>query len=329
MPVFATCSWAGSWACSWAGSWACALCGAILLCATADHAARAQQAQTPAQQPAPADAPAPAAAAPAPAPDKSGYTFFNPTPDNLMRSFAPDRPPKADSAYTVDAGHFQYETDLVNYAQTNFGGVTTRLFQAFDPVWKFGLTNWVDFELQYSGYQNLVATNNATGAVVAKGAGFGDIFVKSKINVFGNDGGAAALAVIPYVKIPSGGFPISNGAVEGGLIAPLQVQLPRDFGLTLMTEIDALKDANDNGRHPNFVNLVNITHPVPGIKNLSAALEFFSSVGTDANVPAVYTFDTALIYLLTPNVQLDGGADFGLNRAAPTVQVFMGLSQRF
>ena len=155
----------------------------------------------------------------------------------------------------------------MNYAQTNFGGVTTRLFQAFDPVWKFGLTNWVDFELQYSGYQNLVATNNATGAGVAKGAGFGDIFVKSKINVFGNDGGAAALAVIPYVKIPSGGFPISNGAVEGGLIAPLQIQLPRDFGLTLMTEIDALKDASDNGRHPNFVNLVNITHPVPGIKN--------------------------------------------------------------
>ena len=192
--------------------------------------------------------------------------MFNPTPDSQLRSFSPDRPPKADSAHTVDAGHFQYETDLLNYSQTNFGGVTTRLYQAADPVWKFGLTNWVDFELQYNGYQNLTATDDATGAVVARGAGFGDVFVKSKINLFGNDGGAAALAVIPYVKIPSGTAVISNGVVEGGLIAPFQLQLPHDFGLTLMSEVDALKDANDGGRHANFVDLVNLNHPVPGIE---------------------------------------------------------------
>ncbi|MDR3420071.1 MAG: transporter [Xanthobacteraceae bacterium] len=290
------------------------VCGVAFFCAAADRAARAEDAPPAAQQP---------------APDKSGYTFFNPTPDSELRAFSPDRPPKADSATTVDAGHFQYETDIVNYSQTNVGGVTTRLYQAFDPVWKFGLTNWADFELQYNGYQNLVATSNATGAVVARGSGFGDVFVKSKINLFGNDGGSAALAVIPYVKIPSDSVNTSNGAVEEGLIAPLQLTLPQDFGMTLMTEVDALKNANDNGRHVNFLNLVNLNHPVPGIKNLSAAIELFSSVGTDPNTPPVYTFDTALIYLLTPNVQLDWGADFGLNRAAPAVQVFMGLSQRF
>ena len=94
-------------------------------------------------------------------------------------------------------------------------------------------------------------------------------------------------------------------------------------------EVDALKNANDNGRHANFVDLINLNHAVPGIKNLSAAIEFFSSVGTDANTPPIYTLDTALIYLLTPNVQLDAGVDFGLNKAAPNLQVFMGLSQRF
>ena len=307
-------------------SWVRVLCGAVLFCTAAGHVARADQAQTGSQQQPAAAADAPAAP---PAPDKSGYTLFNPTPDSQLRSFAPDRPPKADSAYTVDAGHFQYETDLLNYSQTNFGGVTTRLYQALDPVWKLGLTNWVDFELQFNGYQNLTATDNATGAAVAKGAGLGDVFVKSKINLFGNDGGSAALAIIPYVKIPSDAPTISNGVVEGGLIAPFQLQLPHDFGLTLMSEVDALKDANDSGRHANFVDLVNLNHAVPGIKNLSTAIEFYSSVGTDPNTPPIYTFDTALIYLLTPNVQLDAGADFGLNRAAPAVQVFVGLSQRF
>src|SRR5208337_788336 len=54
------------------------------------------------------------------------------------------------------------------------------------------------------------ATGNATGAVVSKGFGFWDVLLKSKINLFGNDGGSAALAVIPYVKIPSGTLNISN-----------------------------------------------------------------------------------------------------------------------
>ena len=299
-------------------------CGAVLFCATANHVARAQQAQTSSQEQPATDAPAAA-----PAPDKNGYSLLDPTPDSQLRSFAPDRPPKADSAYTVDAGHFQYETDLLNYSNTNFGGITTKLYQAFDPVWKLGLTNWADFELQFNGYQNLVATDNATGAVVSKGFGFGDVFLKSKINLFGNDGGSAALAIIPYVKIPSGTLNISNGAVEGGLIAPLQLKLPQDFGLTLMTEVDVLKNANDSGRHPNFINLINLNHPVPGIKNLSASIEFFSSVGTDVNTPPIYTLDTALIYAITDNVQLDCGVDFGLNKAAPNLQVFTGLSQRF
>ena len=299
-------------------------CGAVLFCAAANHVALAQQAQVSSQEPAATNEPAAA-----PAPDKSGYSLLDPTPDSQLRGFAPDRPPKADSAYTVDAGHFQYETDLLNYLDTNIGGATTKLYQAFDPVWKLGLTNWADFELQFNGYQNLVATSNATGTVVSKGFGFGDVLLKSKINLFGDDGGSAALAVIPYVKIPSGTLNISNGVVEAGLIAPLQVKLPQDFGLTLMTELDVLKNANDSGRHPNFVNLINLNHPVPGIKNLSASIEFFSSIGTDVNTPPIYTLDTALIYAVTDNVQLDCGVDFGLNKAAPNLQVFTGLSQRF
>jgi hypothetical protein len=55
----------------------------------------------------------PAFADDAPPADKSSYTLFDPVPDDLMRSFATDRPTKSDSPYTVDAGHFQYEADAV------------------------------------------------------------------------------------------------------------------------------------------------------------------------------------------------------------------------
>jgi hypothetical protein len=261
--------------------------------------------------------------------DKSQYSIFNPTPDSLLRSFAPDRPPKANSATTVDAGHFQIETDFVNYSFTNNAGASTRLYQALDPVWKLGLTNWADFELQFNGYQNSVTHDNATGALVAHGFGFGDVVMRTKINIFGNDSGNAALAMIPYVKLPSSEPAISNGVVEGGLIAPLTLSLPQDFGMTLQGEVDALKDANDSRRHANFAGLANISHPIPGIDNLAVILEIFASAGTDPATPPIYTYDTALTYAIGKNIQLDAGIDLGLDKAAPRQQIFAGISARF
>ena len=47
--------------------------------------------------------------------DKSGYNLFRPTPDALLREMATDRPDRTESAYTVDAGHYQIEMDLLTY----------------------------------------------------------------------------------------------------------------------------------------------------------------------------------------------------------------------
>ena len=58
----------------------------------------------------------------APAPDKSHYHLFNPTPRELMREFNTDRPDKTESPYTVDAGHFQFEMDVLN-SRINLRGV--------------------------------------------------------------------------------------------------------------------------------------------------------------------------------------------------------------
>jgi hypothetical protein len=260
---------------------------------------------------------------------KSGFTLFNPTPDASLRSFSTDRPTKSNSPYTVDAGRFQYETDLVNYTYSNFAGVKTRTYQAFDPVWKLGVTNFADVEIQFNGYQHMTMSDSATGAVLSRDYGFGDVLFRTKVNLIGNEGGIAALALIPYVKAPSGTPNISNGLVEGGVIAPLRIALNNDYGIILMSEVDVLKNANSSRRHANFANLINLSGPVPGIKDLIAYVEFYSAVGTDPNVPAIYTFDTALSYNITPTLQVDIGANFGLNKAAPKVQLYTGVSQRF
>jgi hypothetical protein len=138
------------------------------------------------------------------------------------------------------------------------------------------------------------------------------------------------LALAPWVKAPSAAPGIGNGVVEGGLALPVQFNLPSDLTLALQTEVDALKDANDTKRYTNFVNIANLSHPVSFIsKDLSASIEFYSSVGTDTYTPAVYTFDVGLAYMILANVQLDAGANFGLTRASPNLDIYTGISARF
>jgi len=261
-------------------------------------------------------------------PDKSGYTLLDPTPDDEMRKFAPDRPTKGFSVRTIDAGHVELETDFVSYTYAKYLGITTRSFEAFDPNLKLGVTNWADLELQFNGLQSQRSFDTETGATVANGTGFGDVLLRAKINLFGNDSGPAGLAIIPYVKLPSSTPVISNGAVEGGLIAPLALRV-QDYIITLMTEVDALKNADDGRRYPNFVNLIGVSHPVPGIEGANAMVELFSSAGTDPATPPIYTFDLGANYRLDQHTILDLGLNLGLNRAAPKLQVYSGISVRF
>jgi hypothetical protein len=262
------------------------------------------------------------------APDKSGYTLFNPTPDDEMRKFTPDRPAKGYSVRTVDAGHLEIETDFVNATYSNYQGTITRSIQALDPNFKLGLTDWMDVEVQFNGLQYSRLFDIGAGRTSFDGSGFGDVFLRSKINLFGNDAGPAGFALIPYVKLPSSAPLISNGAVEGGLIAPLALR-PDDFIITLMTEVDVLKTATGNGRYTNFVNLIGVSHPVPGLDGVNAMVELYSSAGTDPLTPPVYTFDLGSNFKIDTHTIVDVGLNLGLNKAAPKAQVYSGISFRF
>ena len=258
--------------------------------------------------------------------DKSGFTLFNPTPDKDLRGFNTDRPTKGFSPITVDAGRVQYETDIFSYTHSNVGGVSTRLYTFADPVLKLGLTDRVELQVQYTGYNIQNTSVPGTGVRLQDYRGSGDLLLRTKVNLFGNEGGPA-VALIPYVKFPTAARGIGNGHTEGGVIAPISYPLPWQFTLLVVPEVDVLKNANDAGHHFNFTQLINLSHPI-GTK-LTAFAELYSTLGTDSRSPPIYTFDAALAYAVTPTLQLDIGSNIGLNRNAPNLQLYTGISQRF
>ena len=262
--------------------------------------------------------------------DKSGYNLFNPVPAAHLREMTTDRPDKTESPFTVDAGHFQIEMDLVTYTYDRYNSEHSNVrvgSWSVAPVnLKVGLVNNVDFQLVLQTWNEVREHNHATG-VTQNQHGFGDIIPRLKINCWGNDGGKTAFAVMPFVKIPTSQDDLGNHAVEGGIILPVAVGLPKGWDLGAMTELDFAEDSSGHDYHLEFVNSITVSHPIVG--HLSGYLEFFSAVSAASASDWIGTVDFGFTFALTENIQLDLGLNVGVTRAADDLNPFAGLSLRF
>lgn len=263
-------------------------------------------------------------------PDKSGHHLLHPVPREQLRELNTDRPDKTESPYTVDAGHFQLELDLVSYThdrdQSSGGDTRTDAFAVMPLNLKAGLLPNVDLQVILETYHH-VRIHDRAANTVDRHAGFGDVTTRLKVNLWGNDGGRTAFALMPFVKFPSNQDGLGNSSVEGGLILPLAVELPHGFSLGLMTEVDCLRNDAGPGQHASFVNSITLSHDLLG--PLGGYVEFFSEVSTERNTPWVGTVDLGLTWGLTANLQLDAGINVGVTKSADDLNPFIGLSVRF
>jgi hypothetical protein len=247
-----------------------------------------------------------------------------------MREMATDRPDKTESPFTVDAGHFQIEADILNYSydRHNSAPTDTRVETvSIAPMnLKVGLCNKVDLQLVVETYTSVRVHDVATG-VVQKNRGFGDIIPRLKWNVWGNDGGATALALMPFVKLPTNQDDLGNHSVEGGMIVPFAAQMPYDWAMGLMTEFDFIRDSVGSGYHAEFIHSITFSHDI--VDNLAGYVEFFSLVRAESGSDWVGTVDIGLTYALSDDIQLDGGVNIGVTRAADDISPFIGISWRF
>ena len=257
--------------------------------------------------------------------EKTGYNLFHPTPDSLLRELTTDRPDKTESPYTVDAGHYQIELDLLNYTQDCTDQTVQTL--AIAPInLKVGLFNNVDLQFIAETY-TIQRTSGHDPQAHETVSGFGDVLIRCKTNFWGNDGGTSAGGMMPILKLPTGATELGNGAVEGGIIFPLAITLPQEWSMGLMTEADHLRNSDSSNYHQEFINSITFGHGIIG--QLAGYLEFFSSISSERDVEWIGTVDFGLTYKLRSNVQLDAGVNIGVTRAADDLNSFVGLSVRF
>lgn len=236
-----------------------------------------------------------------------------------------DRPGKATSACTVPVGHWQLETGLADWTLQKGGGERDTSLVLGEATIKYGLTSASDVEVDVTPWQR--ATSRGSG-FHGSARGIGDLRFIYKQRVSPADAPVQIIAM-PYVKAPTAKHSLGNGKWEGGILFPIGYAIPKTpLSLGLTPEVDWVADADGHGHHATMEQVATIGWAASDKLNLSA--EIWGSWDWDpSGTTRQYSADGSVAYLLSKDVQLDAGANFGLNRQTPDIELYAGVSKRF
>lgn len=249
--------------------------------------------------------------------------LFKPVPKERMRDMETDRPNITESPFTVDAGHFQYEADVFKFKNEKDEISSQRTFLINQANLKLGITNSTDFQIIFQMFGSKNDIDQATGIKTTE-SGVGDLTLRVKQNLLGNNGGRFSIAILPYLKIPTSHFEQDN-RYEGGLVVPMQLKLPHDWKLGFQIEDDRLKDKYEAQMHTELLQSVTISHEI--IKGLDGMAETYYSYNIKEHHIANY-LNAALQMSIAKDFKVDAGLNYGIQTDAEKTY-FVGTSFRF
>ena len=236
-----------------------------------------------------------------------------------------DRPGKATATCTVPAGHWQVETGLADWSLQNGGGERDVSLAIGETTIKLGLTDASNIEVDVTPWER--STSRAGLAHdSASGSGDIDLLYKQRLTA---PGAALQVSAMPFVKIPTAKHSLDNGEWEGGLLLPVAYAIPTTaLSLAFTPEVDWAADADGPGHHAAMTQVASVGWQATGKLNMSA--ELWGQWDWDpAGTFRQYSADAALAYLASNRLQLDAGANFGLNRDTPDVELYAGFAKLF
>lgn len=105
---------------------------------------------------------------------------------------------------------------------------------------KVGLTHPTAIQVGFESYVQETTTDVLTGIREHK-SGCGNLTLRIKQNIMGNDRGRFAIALLPYIKFPVASYD-GKHPYEGGLIVPMQLEIAKDWKLGGQLEVDELEN---------------------------------------------------------------------------------------
>lgn len=237
------------------------------------------------------------------------------------RPLSADRPDATESPYTLDAGAIQLEMSFIEYVFNDGSTGTTHAFDLVPFNIKFGLSNSADIQF-------VLAPVRIVDAPGSTDTGSGDLQVRVKLNLLGNDSGAHALALLPYITLPTGASGFSAEQIEVGLIVPWAVDLGGGWSLGAQVEIASEHDPDTDETRGRFAHTIVVGRALSD--RLGIYAEYIGEITLDDGDDYSPAISGGLTWALGPNAQLDVGAVVGLDDGdTDDLRVFTGITLRY
>lgn len=217
-----------------------------------------------------------------------------------------------ESPYTVAPGHVLVEMDGLKLSldRSDTGrytgvGVASTLLTA-------GLTDFLDVQ---GGVDLFLKETVTTSGVRDSRSGLGDMSFRMKWTFWRNETLGAALAMIPYVRIPSSTGGVGSDSMAGGLIVPWAMKLSGGTTAGAMFQWDVVRNEAENGYDAHWHATGFVEQAITrGLSIYGESTLLATSTGWS---DATGTIGVGALFQVTQNVQLDYELQRSVNSRAP------------
>jgi hypothetical protein len=238
-----------------------------------------------------------------------------------LRDFCAQRPGKATPPCIVDAGHLQVETGLADAVFQHSNGVHEDTYALGATELRLGVSRRVELEAAWTP----VVIDRTRGRPHESGVGDASLAVLAALT--DPDKMGVAVSAQAFVTVPTATHGLGAGGWTGGARLPMAVPLSDGFSLGLTPEIDVLRNAAGGGAHAAWIGVASLGRSF-GPVTLGA--ELWGQVEDEpAGTIRRASADLTGALMIGKTLQLDAGANFGLNRQTPDAEVYVGVSRRF
>lgn len=230
-------------------------------------------------------------------------------PQVYARELSADRPDATESPITVEPGRYQVESTLWGFSRND--SLTT--WTVAETNFKAGLTRNSDLQLVLRPWIH----------EEAGGEGLGDIDVRFKINLWGNDGGRTAGALMPFITLPSRSE-VSGGEWEGGVIFPVLLELTEHLSLGVQAQVGRIWNEADRSHDSDFGHTLVLGWS--SLDKLGAFIEYVGAAGDHRYQASLFG---GITYATSEDVQWDLAIGCGITDAADDLSFIQGVTFRF
>jgi hypothetical protein len=174
-----------------------------------------------------------------------------------------------------------------------------------------GLTSDIDLQL---GFDLFLRESFTSRGRTDHHSGLGAMSFRTKWTIWRDDKQGAALAVLPFVTLPTGSKGVTRKSAEGGIIVPWAMDAGAGFRTGAMFEWDMLRNDADNGYDARWL----VTGFVE--RALTGTISIYGEGTMEARSTGIADWagqiGTGVLWRMSSRLQLDYEIQRGLNRRA-------------